>query len=125
MKNFLWIVALIIVIALLNTFVGGMSGQALAALFLAILVFWGKGDGWIAGYNTASEEEKAKVMLEHLYFYYSEHIELLPAKYLRMYDEGEDKGRVLCDYISGMTDQYAITKFSEYFLPEAWAVDGY
>ena len=71
------------------------------------------------------EEEKAKVMLEHLYFYYSEHIELLPAKYLRMYDEGEDKGRVLCDYISGMTDQYAITKFSEYFLPEAWAVDGY
>ncbi len=71
------------------------------------------------------EEEKAKVMLEHLYFYYSEHIELLPAKYLRMYDEGEDKGRVLCDYISGMTDQYAITKFSEFFLPEAWAVDGY
>lgn len=68
MKNFLWIVALIIVIALLNTFVGGMSGQALAALFLAILVFWGKGDGWIAGYNTASEEEKAKVNVKRLRF---------------------------------------------------------
>lgn len=71
------------------------------------------------------EEEKAKAMLEQLYFYYAEHMDILPAKYLRMYDEGEDKGRVLCDYISGMTDQYAITKFSEFFLPEAWAVDGY
>ena len=69
MKNFLWIVALIIVIALLNTFVGGMSGQAFAALFLAILVFWGKGDGWIAGYNTTtSEEEKAKVNVKRLRF---------------------------------------------------------
>ena len=69
------------------------------------------------------EEEKAKAMLEQLYFYYSEHIDILPAKYLRMYEEGEDKGRVLCDYISGMTDQYAITKFSEFFLPKAWAVE--
>ncbi len=71
------------------------------------------------------EEVKAKIMLEQLYFHYSDHMELLPEKYLRMYDAGEDKGRVLCDYISGMTDQYAITKFSEFFLPEAWSVDGY
>ena len=33
--------------------------------------------------------------------------------------------RVVSDYIAGMTDQYAITKFSEYFLPQAWQVDGY
>ena len=33
--------------------------------------------------------------------------------------------RVVADYIAGMTDQYAITKFSEYFLPQAWQVDGY
>lgn len=72
-----------------------------------------------------SEEVKAKAMLEQLYFYYMEHIELLPAKYLRMYEDGEDKGRVVCDFISGMTDQYAITRFSEFFLPEAWQVDGY
>jgi dGTPase len=32
---------------------------------------------------------------------------------------------VVADYIAGMTDQYAITKFSEYFLPQAWQVDGY
>ena len=27
---------------------------------------------------------------------------------------------VVCDYISGMTDQYAIYKFEEYFVPKAW-----
>ena len=71
------------------------------------------------------EEVKAKAMIGQLYYYYMDHIELLPAKYLRMYDEGEDKGRVVCDYIAGMTDQYAIARFSEFFLPEAWQVDGY
>ena len=30
-----------------------------------------------------------------------------------------------CDYISGMTDKYAITKFKENFMPQAWKVDGY
>lgn len=71
------------------------------------------------------EETKAKAMLEQLYFYYSEHMELLPEQYLRMYEAKEDKGRVLCDYISGMTDQYATAKFTEFFLPQAWQVEGY
>ena len=72
-----------------------------------------------------SEEVKAKLMLEQLYNYYMEHPEELPDKLLRMHNNGEDKGRVVCDYISGMTDQYAISKFSEYFIPVAWQVDGY
>ena len=72
-----------------------------------------------------SEEVKAKLMLEQLYNYYMEHTEELPDKHLRMHHNGEDKGRVVCDYISGMTDQYAISKFSEYFIPVAWQVDGY
>lgn len=72
-----------------------------------------------------SEEVKAKVMLEQMYHYYMDHIVLLPGKLLNMLGEGEDKGRVVCDYISGMTDQYAITKFKEYFMPQAWQVDGY
>ena len=72
-----------------------------------------------------SEEVKAKAMVEQLFYYYMEHIDQLPSKYLRMMDEGEGKERVICDYIAGMTDQYAITKFSEYFLPQAWQVDGY
>lgn len=72
-----------------------------------------------------SEEVKAKAMLEQLYYYYMDHIEEIPVKLLHMMEEGEDRGRVVCDYISGMTDQYAITKFSERFVPVAWQVDGY
>ena len=71
------------------------------------------------------EEVKAKTMLEQMFYFYRDHIEQLPAKFLEMLDEGEDRGRIVCDYISGMTDQYAITKFKENFMPQAWQVDGY
>ena len=72
-----------------------------------------------------SEEVKAKAMLKQLYHYYMDHIDELPDKLLVMLDNGEDRGRIVCDYISGMTDQYAITKFHEYFVPVAWEIDGY
>lgn len=71
------------------------------------------------------EEVKARALLKQLYSYYMDHMELIPEKYTRMMEAGEKKERVVCDYISGMTDQYAITKFGEYFLPQAWQVDGY
>ena len=72
-----------------------------------------------------SEELKAEAMVQQLYEYHMDNIELLPPKYLRMYAAGEEKGRVVCDFISGMTDQFAINRFNEYFLPKAWQVDGY
>ncbi|MCI8635284.1 MAG: deoxyguanosinetriphosphate triphosphohydrolase [Eubacterium sp.] len=69
-----------------------------------------------------SEDEKAKGVLEQLYRHYMAHLELMPAAYLSMLDAGETKERVVCDYISGMTDQYAVAKFSEYFMPQKWQV---
>ena len=66
MKNFLVILLLIVVIALLNTLIGGAAGQALASLFVAIVLFIGKGDFLIAGYNTASKEEKEKCNIKRL-----------------------------------------------------------
>lgn len=71
------------------------------------------------------EDIKAKGLLKQLYDYYIEHMELIPEKYTKMLEAGETKERIVCDYISGMTDQYAIRKFEEYFLPQAWQVDGY
>ncbi len=72
-----------------------------------------------------SEEVKAEAMIEQLFNYYMERDELLPDKMKRLLAAGEDRERVICDYISGMTDQYAITKFNEFFIPIAWQVDGY
>lgn len=72
-----------------------------------------------------SEEVKAEAMIERLYYYYMDHIDFLPKKMLKMLENGAEKYRVVCDYISGMTDQYAITKFEEFYIPVAWQVDGY
>ena len=34
----------------------------------------------------------------------------------------EGMARTVCDYIAGMTDKYAIYKYSEIFIPTAWQV---
>ena len=69
------------------------------------------------------EEERAKALLSRLFQYYAVHIDLLPKWYLGMMEQGEKKERIVCDYIAGMTDQYAIAKFEEYFMPKAWQVN--
>ncbi len=67
------------------------------------------------------EEAKAERTVEALFQYYMEHVELLPNEYIeRMWQTGETKESSVCDYISGMTDQYAIAKFQEFFVPTAW-----
>lgn len=30
--------------------------------------------------------------------------------------------RIVCDYIAGMTDRYAVYKYSELFIPATWQV---
>ncbi len=66
------------------------------------------------------EEEKAIHMIKNLYEYYIHHIEKLPDQFLCMLDEGVLKEQIVCDYIAGMTDTYAVKKFEEYFIPESW-----
>ena len=68
-----------------------------------------------------TEEGKAENMVADLYAYYMDHPELLPEEYLTMiYRRGEGAPRAVCDYISGMTDQYAMAKYTEYFIPQSW-----
>ena len=69
------------------------------------------------------EEIKAKELLSRLFSFYMGHTDKLPGKFQRMMEEGEARDRVVCDYIAGMTDQYAIAKFEEYFMPKAWQVN--
>ena len=71
------------------------------------------------------EEVKAERMIKELFNYYKDHLQELPPRYQGMIEDGEAWDRVLCDYISGMTDGYAIAKFNEYFMPKAWQVDGF
>lgn len=67
------------------------------------------------------EETKAIGMIQNLYAYYLDHMDQIPRQYLDMTREGKaTKERVVCDYIAGMTDSYAVKKFQEYFIPESW-----
>lgn len=68
------------------------------------------------------EEKKAEQMVEHLYGHYMDHEGQLPNEFLRMIDMGEKKEQVICDYIAGMTDNYAIKTFQEIFVPESWKI---
>ncbi len=67
------------------------------------------------------EERKAENIVKELFCYYMDHPELLPNEYVeRMWQSGENQERSVCDYIAGMTDQYAISKFQEFFIPDSW-----
>ena len=62
-------------------------------------------------------------MIEMLYEYYMKHEEELPEEYRQMMEEkNETRERAVCDYIAGMTDIYAIDRFEELFVPQAWKV---
>ena len=67
------------------------------------------------------EEGKVDGILAALYDYYTAHPETLPEDYLGIL-ENEGVGRAACDYISGMTDGYAMEKYGELFIPFAWTV---
>ncbi len=65
------------------------------------------------------EEERADRMITALYQYYKSDKSKLPEFYLKRLDT-TDVDTVLCDYISGMSDMYAVKTFSEIFIPKNW-----
>ena len=67
------------------------------------------------------EEFKAQNMLKELYKYFKENPDKRPSdQRCRVQAEGID--RVVCDYIAGMTDRYAIFVFTELFVPKSWQI---
>ncbi len=69
------------------------------------------------------EESKAQDMLQRLYEYYYTHPEALPVDFQpQLSFDGME--RTVCDYIAGMTDKYAVDKYSQLFIPAGWHVRG-
>ncbi len=67
------------------------------------------------------EETKADKLIQELFYYYMDNIEMLPPSYLRFIEVfDESRERVVCDYIAGMSDQYSVAKFSEIYIPKSW-----
>ena len=67
-----------------------------------------------------SEEKKAEMLVETLYDYYLGHMDVLPRELLNLMDAGEEREQIVCDYISSMTDRFAIAKYEELYIPKSW-----
>lgn len=69
------------------------------------------------------EESKAKAMLQQLFEYYIAHPNALPDDFHpQLSFDGME--RTVCDYIAGMTDNYAINKYTGIFVPSGWNIRG-
>lgn len=65
------------------------------------------------------EEGKAEGIVEQLYQYFIAHPGRLPEEYRQICGQ-EGEARAACDYISGMSDRYAVSLFEELFIPRSW-----
>ena len=69
------------------------------------------------------EETKVDDMIKILYHYYRDHIDVLPEYLKDMMGRGEaSRERIVCDYVSSMTDRYAVAAFQEVYVPKSWAI---
>ena len=66
-----------------------------------------------------SEENKGKDLLRRLFEHFSKNIGELPSEY-RLIGEAEGGERAVADYIAGMTDRFAVMKYSELTVPKGW-----
>ena len=68
-------------------------------------------------------QERAERMLTQMFEYFMKHADKLPKPYLTLL-ERDGKERAVCDYISGMTDRYAISVFENIFIPSTFSLGG-
>lgn len=66
------------------------------------------------------EEVKARRVVEELFRYYMQHVDLLPDEFL-IHREADGDERVVADFIACMTDNYAVDRFNGIFVPRSWA----
>lgn len=70
-----------------------------------------------------SMQDRAERMLTQMFEYFMVHADKLPAPYAKLLEKYE-KEVVVCDYLSGMTDRYAISVFEELFIPTNFSIGG-
>jgi dGTPase len=66
------------------------------------------------------EFRKAQKILRDLYAYYLEHMEEVFVDIPK--EEKLNKHRMVCDFIAGMTDRFALMTYERLFLPQQWTV---
>lgn len=69
--------------------------------------------------DAKQEEYKAELLIKKLYSHFKENTDQMPDFY-RDIAEKYDADRAVCDYISGMSDEYAVDLYTELFVPKFW-----
>lgn len=68
-----------------------------------------------------SEESKVSGLLGNMFQYFLAHPDQIPSD-LHTVRDTEGVERAVCDYIAGMTDNYAVDVYESLFIPQGWAV---
>lgn len=68
-----------------------------------------------------SEESKVDGLIEQMFSHFVKRPEALPPEYAAIC-EAEGAVRAVCDYIAGMTDNYALDVYRSLFIPRSWGV---
>lgn len=71
------------------------------------------------GSKAKSDDDKAKYVVNALFEYFKSNYCELPQEFKDKL-ESDDIERVVCDYIAGMTDVYAVNMFNRLFIPSSW-----
>lgn len=69
---------------------------------------------------TNQEKDKACFIIDYLYHYYLKNVQRMPELYRTIARE-ETPELAVCDYISCMTDDFAIDRFTELCIPRSWS----
>lgn len=73
--------------------------------------------------SVAKEQEgKAERVVSELYYYYMGDLNRLPDSYRRRLQMGDSEQQIVCDYIAGMTDRYAVNAYRDLFFPKSWHI---
>lgn len=67
------------------------------------------------------EEQKVEGLISYLYEYWKQHADKLPG-ICRAVADREGVDRAVTDYISGMSDAFAVRAFEQLFVPQKWQV---
>jgi len=73
--------------------------------------------------SAKAEEAKARDVIKKLFYFYMKNPDKLPKGVVHPSLDMlniKDCARAVCDFISGMTDGYAITTYEEIFIPKGW-----
>ncbi len=73
--------------------------------------------------NPVAKAEESKVLgiVEGIYKHLKQHPEKLTDEY-KLVLETDGIDRAICDYIAGMTDHYAVSVYSNIYIPKGWSI---